>query len=97
MGRRRKDHVARALDALGAAGTHQQDARSVSDQLTTVSNLAAIARLVEELAGHSRRELAEWLTVSAHLQQAQYYAADLARCLNHARSLLAEEGARPAA
>lgn len=89
MGEGRKDHVARALEALTAAGAHRQDAPSASDQLTTVSDLAAIARLVEELVGQTRRELAEWLTVGAHLQQAQSDASDLARCLGHARSLLA--------
>ena len=92
MGHARKDHVARALDALEAAGAHRHDAPSVADQLTTVSDLAAIARLVEEAAEQTRRELAEWLTVGAHLQQAQAYAADLAGCLDHARSLLAFDG-----
>jgi hypothetical protein len=92
MGRTRSDHVARALEALEAAGAHEHDSPSVRDQLTTVSDLAAIARVVEELAEQTRRELAEWLTVGAHLQQAQSYAADLAGCLDHARSLLAFDG-----
>jgi len=101
MSEGRKDHVARALEALAAAGAHRQGPRSVGDQLTTVSDLAAIARLVDELTGQTRRELAEWLTVGAHLQQAQSYATDLARCLGHACSLLAFDhaphGARRAA
>ena len=100
MGEGRKDHVARALEALTAAKAPTQGMPSASDQLTTVSDLAAIVRLVEELAGQTRRELAEWLTVGAHLQQAQSYATDLARCLGHARSLLAgnnSHGARRAA
>jgi hypothetical protein len=96
VGHARKDHVARALDALEATGAHRHESPTVSEQLTTVSDLAAIAKLVEELAEQTRRELAEWLTVGAHLQQAQSYAADLARCLDHARSLLAFDGGRAA-
>jgi hypothetical protein len=93
MAERRKEHVARALESLAAAGAVRQGTPSVHDQLTTVADLAAIARLLEELAEQTRRELAEWLTVGAHLQQAQSYATDLARCLGHACSLLAFDGA----
>lgn len=93
----RRDHVAQARDALAATDAYRGEAPSVGDQVTTVSDLATIARLIEDLAGQTRRDLAEWLTVGAHLQQAQLYATDLARCLDHARSLLAYHGTQRAA
>jgi hypothetical protein len=84
----RQDHVTHAAAELGAYTSHP-DTHSDSELLLTLSDLAAVATLVGELADRSRRELASWATVSPHLALARDQALDLARSLNHACGTLA--------
>ena len=89
MSHAKHDDIARAYAALAASTTHQANATSDSDVLSALSDLACMAKLVGQIAGRYRWETAEWVTVGAHLQQAQEYATGLARCLDHAGGTLA--------
>jgi len=77
-------YITEAADALTATGAHTVQSLSADQHLIALSDLATIAGLLGELATQTRRQLAAWATVGAHLQQAEQHAADLRRSLNHA-------------
>jgi hypothetical protein len=89
MSHTRQHHIIQAADALAATTSHPAGRSSDSELLMATSNLASIAELVGQLVADYRYELAQWATVTAHLQQAHDYADDLARSLNHACGTLA--------
>ena len=86
------DYIAEAADALAATGALALQSLSAEQHLIALSDLATIAALLGELATQTRRQLAAWATVGAHLQQAEQHAADLRRSLNHACSTFAFTG-----
>ena len=77
-------YITVAADALAATGAHIPQRLSTDQLLLVLSDLATIAGLVGELATRTRRQLAAWATVGAHLNQAEQHATDLHRSLNHA-------------
>jgi hypothetical protein len=89
MNHGRQAHIERALTALAATEAHKGCAPGAAELVVSLSDLAAIAGLLGQLAGCTRQELADWATVGTHLHQAQEYAQGLARCLNHAAGTLA--------
>jgi hypothetical protein len=89
MSHDKQDHIARAHAVLAAGTAHRTDTTNDGEVLDALSDLACMAKLVGEIAGQYRWETAEWVTVGAHLQQAQEYATGLARCLDHAGGTLA--------
>ena len=89
MSHTRQQHITQAADALSATTSHPAGGSSEHELLVAVSDLASIAELVAQLIKYYRYELAEWATVTAHLQQAHGDAHDLARSLKHACGTLA--------
>ncbi|MGH3831654.1 MAG: hypothetical protein ACRDRS_14605 [Pseudonocardiaceae bacterium] len=84
MDRNTHHHVTQALDALEATGAHPPQSLSPDELVVALSDLAAIAGLLGQLAAQTRRQLAVWTTVGTHLQQAERYAENLNRALNRA-------------
>ena len=84
MDHRSHHHITQALDALETTSAHPPQGLSADELVIALSDLAAIAELLGQLATQTRRELAAWTTVGAHLQQAEQYAENLNRSLNRA-------------
>ena len=76
--------IAQATDALTATSAHPAQIPSADELITALSDLATIAGLLGQLATQTRRHLAAWATVDAHLRQAELHAGDLRRSLHHA-------------
>jgi hypothetical protein len=77
-------HIAQALDFLEVTSA-QPPARLSADELViALSEVAAIAGLLGQLAAQTRQQLAAWATVGAHLQQAEQHAENLSRSLKYA-------------
>jgi hypothetical protein len=89
MSHTRQHHITQAADALAAATSHPAGDSSDTELLIAMSDLASIAELVGQLITDDRHELAQWATVTAHLQQAHDYADGLTRSVNHACGTLA--------
>ncbi|MGH3548016.1 MAG: hypothetical protein ACRDQU_07850 [Pseudonocardiaceae bacterium] len=78
------DHIAQAVDALATTNAHPPQSLTADELIIAMSDLATIARLVGQLTTQTRRHLAPWATVGAHLNQAEQHAVDLSRSLHHA-------------
>lgn len=87
--RHRHDHIADALTALTDYAAHPATTYSDSELLLALTDLAALAKRIGELADQSRDELSAWATVAPHLVQAREHATNLARSLRHAGGTLA--------
>lgn len=85
----RHDHIADALTALTDYAAHPAPTYSDSELLLALTDLAALAKRIGELADQSRAELSAWATVAPHLVQAREHATNLARSLRHAGGTLA--------
>jgi hypothetical protein len=90
-------HVSQALDALTTTSADPAQNLSAEQLIITISDLATIAGLVGQLATQTRRQLAAWATVGAHLHQAEQHADDLRRALNHACATFAFTASPPTA
>jgi hypothetical protein len=90
-------HLCIAAAALAASGACLPPRLSADQLLLVLSDLASIAGLLGEFATRTRRQLAAWATVGAHLDQAEQHAADLRRSLNHAGATLAFSSHPPTA
>lgn len=88
MANSRQDQISRALEALVTTAAQHPDTGGDRELVASISDLAAIAGALGELAKQARREVAGWATVVPHLEQAQDYAQGLGRCLNHASGTL---------
>jgi hypothetical protein len=90
-------HIAQALDTLAATQAHLPQSLNADELIIALSDLAAIAGLLGQLATQTRRQLAAWATVDAHLQQAERYAENLSRSLNRACATFAFNTSPPTA
>jgi hypothetical protein len=90
-------HIAQALDALETTGAHPPQGLNADELIIVLSDLAAIAGLLGQLTAQTRRDLAAWATVGAHLQQAERYAENLSRSLNRACATFAFNTSPPTA
>ncbi|MDQ2883478.1 MAG: hypothetical protein M3Y48_20545 [Actinomycetota bacterium] len=91
------DHIAQAVDALATTSVHPPQGLTADELIIAMSDLATIVRLVGRLATQTRRHLAPWVTVGAHLNQAEQHAADLSRSLHHACATFAFTTSPPTA
>jgi hypothetical protein len=90
-------HIAQAIDTLSATSADPPQNLSADELIIAISDLATLAGLLGQLATHTRRQLAAWATVSAHLHQAEQHAGDLRRSLNHACATFAFTTSPPTA
>lgn len=90
-------HIAQALDFLEVTSARPPARLSTEELITALSDLAAIAGLLGQLAAQTRQHLAAWATVGAHLQQAEHHAENLSRSLKYACGTFAFATSPPAA
>jgi hypothetical protein len=88
------NHIAQAADALAARAAHTPQSLSADELIIALSDLATIAALLGELATQTRRQLADWATVGAYLQQVEQYAWDLSRSAKDACATFAFNSSR---
>ena len=87
-------HIAQAVDALTAPSPHPPQSLTADELIIAMADLAT---LLGQLAAQTRRQLAAWATVGAHLYQAEQHASELRRCLNHACATFAFTTSPPTA
>jgi hypothetical protein len=90
-------HIAQAVDALTAPSPHPPQSLTTDELIIAMADLATLAGLLGHLAAQTRRQLAAWATVGAHLYQAEQHAGELRRCLNHACATFAFTTSPPTA
>jgi hypothetical protein len=90
-------HIAQAVDALTGPRPQPVHSLNADELIIALADLATLAGLLGELATHTRRQLAAWATVGAHLYQAEQHASELRRCLNHACAAFAFTTSPPTA
>jgi sterol desaturase/sphingolipid hydroxylase (fatty acid hydroxylase superfamily) len=90
-------HLAQAVDALTASHPHPAHTLTPDELVIAMADLATLAGLLGQLAAQTRRQLAPWATVGAHLYQAEQHAGQLRRCLSHACATFAFTTSPPTA
>jgi hypothetical protein len=90
-------HIAQAVDALAAPNPHPPQSLTADELVIAVADLATLAGLLGQLTTQTRRQLAAWTTVGAHLHQAEQHAGEFRRCPNHACATFAFTTSPPTA